>query len=96
MDEDLSREAGERIRAARQRRHISQIALADELGLGRNSIRGIEANAFGSKIVVLRRVCEYLELDPNYVLGLTPRSYVDDLGAIYKVTTDLLLEDKED
>lgn len=90
MDEDLSREAGERIRAARLKRRLSQAALADELGVGRNAVRGLETNAWGAKVSTLRLVCEYFALDPNYVLGLTPRSYVDDLGAIYKVNMDML------
>ena len=90
MEVDLSLEAGARIRNARQKRGLSQNDLAEATDLSINVIRNIETKTFTSKVGTLRRVCEYLELDPNYVLYLEPRTYVDDYEMLHRATKQYL------
>lgn len=90
MEVDLSLEAGARIRIARQKKGLSQDDLAEAIGVSRNVIRTLESNIFTSKVGTLRRACEYLEIDPNYVLYLEPRTYVDDYEMLHRATKQYL------
>ena len=87
VDDTVGHEIGARIKSERMRRNISMADFAERIGVGRTTVQNLELNALTVRIGVLRSVCEVLELDPNYVLGLEPRTYVDGRGVVHKAET---------
>lgn len=60
---------GERIRYARKHRKYTQLQLADMIGAKHNSISGWENNNHLPDVDSLERICEVLNIRPNWILG---------------------------
>ncbi|HEY4812685.1 MAG TPA: helix-turn-helix transcriptional regulator [Solirubrobacteraceae bacterium] len=75
MEGDLQRTVGRNLRAYREAKGISQEAFADELGVHRTYMGGIERGERNLTLKSLERIADRLSLDPLALLsqqGLTP------------------------
>jgi transcriptional regulator with XRE-family HTH domain len=68
VEGDLQRAAGRNLRAYREAKHLSQEAFADELGVHRTYMGGIERGERNLTLKSLERIAERLELDPLSLL----------------------------
>jgi transcriptional regulator with XRE-family HTH domain len=68
MEGDLQRTVGHNLRAYRQRIGLSQEALADELGVHRTYLGGLERGERNLTLKSLERIAEHLGLDPLALL----------------------------
>lgn len=64
MEGDLQRTVGRNLRAYREGKELSQEAFADELGVHRTYMGGIERGERNLTLKSLERIAERLELDP--------------------------------
>lgn len=62
---------GERLREVRQERAISQMQLANALGLTQNSIGMMERGHRGTTIEKVVLLAEYFRVSTDYLLGIT-------------------------
>jgi transcriptional regulator with XRE-family HTH domain len=62
--------AGERLKAARQKRKLTQRKLAKELNVGRNTIQRYECGEGDPSTETLRKWAELCEVSADYLLGL--------------------------
>jgi transcriptional regulator with XRE-family HTH domain len=69
MEGDLQRVVGQRLRAYRQTRGVSQEAFADVLGVHRTYMGGIERGERNLTLKSVERIAERLEIDPLVLLG---------------------------
>lgn len=65
---------GERIKAARKRKKITQQKLGDLIGLNEKTISAIENDNALTKLENLVKICDVLEVSPNYLLLGTSKS----------------------
>lgn len=75
MEGDLQRTIGRNLRAYREAKGLSQEAFADELGVHRTYMGGIERGERNLTLKSLERIAERIGLDPLALLcqqGLTP------------------------
>jgi transcriptional regulator with XRE-family HTH domain len=72
MEGDLQRRLGERLRAERAARGLSQEALADTLGVHRTYIGGLERGERNVTLQTVERLAERLGVDPMALLGDRP------------------------
>jgi len=75
VEGDLQRTVGRNLRAYREAKGISQEAFADELGVHRTYMGGIERGERNLTLKSLERIADRLSLDPLALLsqqGLTP------------------------
>ena len=68
MEGDLQRRLGERLRAQRAARGLSQEALADALGVHRTYIGGLERGERNVTLRTVERLAERLGVDPMDLL----------------------------
>ncbi len=68
MEGDLQRAVGHNLRAYRQARGISQEAFADELGVHRTYMGGIERGERNLTLKSLERIAARIDLDPLALL----------------------------
>ncbi len=68
MEGDLQRAVGRNLRAYREGKRLSQEAFADELGVHRTYMGGIERGERNLTLKSLERIAERLELDPLALL----------------------------
>ncbi|HEV3322103.1 MAG TPA: helix-turn-helix transcriptional regulator [Solirubrobacteraceae bacterium] len=68
MEGDLQRAVGRNLRAYRQARGLSQEAFADELGVHRTYMGGIERGERNLTLKSLERIASQLDLDPLALL----------------------------
>lgn len=68
MEGDLQRVVGRNLRAYRDAKGLSQEAFADELGVHRTYMGGIERGERNLTLKSLERIAERLELDPLALL----------------------------
>jgi transcriptional regulator with XRE-family HTH domain len=68
MEGDLQRAVGHNLRAYRQARGLSQEAFADELGVHRTYMGGIERGERNLTLKSLERIASQLDLDPLALL----------------------------
>ncbi len=61
----LARSLGARIRAARLRRHISQVEMAERMGITRNTLMNLERGALSVGLGVLVRALGVLGLEDD-------------------------------
>jgi transcriptional regulator with XRE-family HTH domain len=62
---------GEKIRALRLERGLTQKQLADKIGLGKGSISAYEQSAKYPSIEVLINLCKYFNVSADYLIGLS-------------------------
>ena len=68
MEGDLQRVVGENLRRYRQDRGFSQEAFADELGVHRTYMGGIERGERNLTLRSLERIAECIDVDPRELL----------------------------
>jgi transcriptional regulator with XRE-family HTH domain len=68
MEGDLQRAVGRNLRAYREARGLSQEAFADELGVHRTYMGGIESGERNLTLKSLERIASQLDLDPLALL----------------------------
>jgi transcriptional regulator with XRE-family HTH domain len=68
VEGDLQRAVGRNLRAYREGKGLSQEAFADELGVHRTYMGGIERGERNLTLKSLERIAERLELDPLALL----------------------------
>jgi transcriptional regulator with XRE-family HTH domain len=68
MEGDLQRAVGRNLRAYRQTKGLSQEAFADELGVHRTYMGGIERGERNLTLKSLERIADQLDLDPLALL----------------------------
>jgi transcriptional regulator with XRE-family HTH domain len=68
VEGDLQRAVGRNLRAYREGKGLSQEAFADELGVHRTYMGGIERGERNLTLKSLERIAERLELDPLTLL----------------------------
>lgn len=71
-------ELGEKIRAAREDRDISQSKMAVLIPMNQSNYSKIERGLQEPSIEQLKRICQILDLDPRFLLGLGEFSYIDE------------------
>ena len=69
MEGDLQRAVGHNLRAYRQARGLSQEAFADELGVHRTYMGGIERGERNLTLKSLERIASQLDVDPLALLA---------------------------
>ena len=80
-----------RIRMLREERNMSQIKLAEEIGIPVRRLRAIELNTASLTADILIAMAKYFEVSTDYILGL-----VDKEGAIQDaITKEYLLNSLE-
>jgi transcriptional regulator with XRE-family HTH domain len=57
---------GERLRIARKRKGMTQLALAEQIGVSRGVIFNIENNKTGAQPIVVNAVCRTLEINREW------------------------------
>lgn len=68
MEGDLQRTVGRNLRAYREARGLSQEAFAEQLGVHRTYMGGIERGERNLTLRSLERIADFLELDPLELL----------------------------
>ena len=74
------RDVGARIQAARKSRHISQLALADALGISTSHMSDIETGKSNFGVDILMRITEVLQVSADDLL----RTNIPSADAIYE------------
>jgi transcriptional regulator with XRE-family HTH domain len=69
MEGDLQHTLGDNLRTYRQARGLSQEAFADELGVHRTYMGGIERGERNLTLKSLERIASRIDLDPLALLG---------------------------
>lgn len=69
------RRIGARLRAAREERGLSQVALRDASGVAESTICALEKGRWGGNVATLWALCRALGCSADEVLGLKPPSY---------------------
>ena len=78
---------GEKIRNAREDMDLSQSDMARQIPMNQSNYSKIERNLQEPNLEQLKRICQILNLDPRYLLGLDDFEMISDdemkiLGAI--------------
>ena len=76
---------GEQIRDLRTARNLSQVQLADRLGVTKQSVSNWENNNILPSVDMLKHIANYFHCSTDYLLEM-------DEGRIYIETTNLTLE----
>ncbi|HJD22532.1 MAG TPA: helix-turn-helix domain-containing protein [Firmicutes bacterium] len=71
---------GERIRQLRAGRGISQVELADALGVTKQSVSNWENNNIQPSIDMLLKLSTYFSVSTDSLLGLDDRTYLEVTG----------------
>jgi DNA-binding XRE family transcriptional regulator len=71
-------EIGRRIKDVRQRRGITQMWLADKVGITKQAMYAIEAGKATPKAPHVARIARLLRVSSDYLLGLKDEQIVDD------------------
>ncbi|MBE6698343.1 MAG: helix-turn-helix transcriptional regulator [Ruminococcaceae bacterium] len=67
---------GEKIRAAREDKDLLQNDMAKLIPMNQSNYSKIERGVQEPSLEQLRRICQILELDPSYLLGIERYEYV--------------------
>lgn len=91
-------EIGKKIRAKRKKLNLTQLELAEKVGLTESSISRYESGKIATMPTsTITKICSALNLEPSELLGLTAEnSFEYDLKDILSMTDDLPLEVKKD
>lgn len=82
-------ETGRRLKTIRQMRGVSQNQLARDTGVGRLIIVGAEKGERDLRSSAVVAICEYLDCDPCWLLGVEPRDHIWN-GVLYRTTVETL------
>lgn len=76
---------GEQIRTLRTARNLSQVQLAERLGVTKQSVSNWENNNILPSVDMLKKIAQFFACSTDYLLEL-------DFGRVYIETTNLSLE----
>ena len=86
----------ERLKELREANRLSQVQLAKELNISKQSISNWENNNILPSIDVLIKVIQYFRVSSDYILGLTERKYIEvsnltleELAHIQQIINDI-------
>ena len=90
MNDDTldKKKIGQRIRAARERRHWTREKLAEKMEMSVNTMAEIELGRNGTRLENFVRLCRLLEVNADYIL------FGDAVPAVQRVTD--LLRDRDE
>jgi transcriptional regulator with XRE-family HTH domain len=96
MDQNEQQAVGQRLRSARETLGLTQEDVAGAMGIQRTSVIAIEAGKRNVSALELRRLGRLYRRSVSWILGEEPDpELVDDNGALYRATSELSTEDKE-
>ena len=92
------KEIGAKIKAKRKALNLTQLALAEKVGLTESSISRYESGKIATMPTsTINRICQVLNIKPSELLGLTPQnSFEYDLKEILRQVEDLPQEAKNE
>ena len=61
---------GERLRAARREKGLTQTELAEKLGITQKSYQRMETGTHDLKMSTIYKICKTLDVSADYILGL--------------------------
>ena len=67
----------ERLKELREAKRLSQVQLAKELNISKQSVSNWENNNILPSIDVLIKVIQFFRVSTDYILGLTDRKYIE-------------------
>ena len=70
----------QRIRGLRQARNMSQVELANRLGVTKQSVSNWENDNIQPSIEMLMRLASVFSVSTDYILGIEQREYLDVSG----------------
>ena len=68
---------GEKIRNAREEMSLRQADVAAEIGMNQSNYSKIEQGKQEPSMQQLKRICEILHIDPNYLLNINRDDFID-------------------
>ena len=68
---------GEKIRNAREELSLRQADVAAQIGMNQSNYSKIEQGKQEPSLQQLKRICEILHLDPNYLLNINDEDFID-------------------
>lgn len=96
MDRNEQEAVGQRLRSARETLGLTQEDVAGALRIQRTSVIAIEAGKRNVSALELRRLARLYRRSVSWLLGEEPDpELVGDNGALYRATSELSAEDKE-
>lgn len=96
MDLEEQQAVGQRLRSARETLGLTQEDVAGALGMPRTSVIAMEAGKRNVSALELRRLARLYRRSVAWILGEEPDpEVVGDNGALYRATSELSPEDKE-
>jgi transcriptional regulator with XRE-family HTH domain len=82
---------GEKLRALRLEKGLTQQLLADKMGLTKGSISAYEINAKYPSVEVLIKLCEYFNTSADYMIGLSNSTDLK-MAALTDLQTKILMQ----
>jgi transcriptional regulator with XRE-family HTH domain len=96
MDRNEQQAVGQRLRNARETLGLTQEDVAGVLGIQRTSVIALEAGKRSVRALELRRLARLYRRSVSWIIGEEPDAELaGDNGALYRATTELSAEDKE-
>ena len=68
---------GEKIRNAREELSLRQADVSAQIGMNQSNYSKIEQGKQEPSLQQLKRICEILHLDPNYLLNINDEDFID-------------------
>lgn len=78
-NKEVNEKIGAMLKAAREKRNVTQAEMAEHLGMGRNIIYMVESGGSKTSVEVLMGYCDKLGITPNELLQVKEDSIPTDL-----------------
>ena len=78
-NKEVNEKIGAMLKAAREKRNVTQAEMADHLGMGRNIIYMVESGGSKTSVEVLLGYCDKLGITPNELLQVKEDNIPTDL-----------------
>lgn len=82
---------GENLRKLREKRNITQLRLASEIGISQESVSHFESNGSNLKLEYLVKIADFLNTSVDYILGRTTKD--EPIQEILSKITDKNLDE---
>ena len=69
---------GDRLKEARNKKHLTQEQLANELGIAKSTLAGYEKGNREPDVFKIKKIIEILDIDADYLLGIEKTSSSDN------------------
>lgn len=67
---------GKRLRTARKACNLTQVQLAEKLGISQTSYQRMESGSYDLKMSTIYNICKTLEISADWLLGLSNKQEV--------------------